>query len=66
MDIRDAAKARRSHDSSPHASKNHPSEIPTEPVRSDPPLEANSGVTMLQYTQLLQQVQTLTVAILGL
>ena len=59
-------KAHKGCDSSPHTSKNYPSQIPTEPVHLDPSLEVNSGVTMLQYTQLLQQVQTLTVAIQGL
>ena len=66
MDNHDAAKACWGREPSPHVSENHPTQMSTESIHSDPPSEMNLGVTMLQYTQLLQQVQILTVAVHGL
>ena len=66
MDTRGAVKAYRGRESSPHILENHPTQMPAESIHSNPLSEANSGVTMLQYTQLLQQVQTLAVAVQGL
>ena len=66
MDTHGAVKACRGCESSPHALENHPFQMSAKPVRSDLLSEANAAVTMLHYTQLLQQVQTLVVAVQGL
>ena len=66
MDTRGTVKAHRGRKPSPHISDNYPTQMPVEPIHSDPPSEANSRVTMLQYTQLLQQIQTLAVVVQGL